>query len=53
MEIQKHQNYIQYNQNISEKYRKPNFEKAKRKRIQYYDEIDESESYTEISRRPK
>ena len=53
MEIQKHQNYIQYNQNISEKYRKPNFEKAKRKRIQCYDEIDESESYTEIRRRPK
>ena len=53
MEIQKHQNYIQYNQNISKKYRKPNFEKAKRKRIQYYDEIDESESYTEIRRRPK
>ena len=56
MEIQKYQNYIQYNQNISEKYRKPNFEKPKRKRIQYYDESeesDESESYTEIRRRPK
>ena len=56
MTIQKYQNYIQYNQNISEKYRKPNFEKPKRKRIEYYDEsdeIDESESYTEIRRRPK
>ena len=56
MAIQKYQNYIQYNQNISEKYRKPNFEKPKRKRIEYYDEsdeIDESESYTEIRRRPK
>ena len=56
MEIQKYQNYIQYNQNISEKYRKPNFEKPKRKRIQYYDESDESnetESYTEIRRRLK
>ena len=53
MEIQKYQNYIQCNQNISEKYRKPTFEKAKRKRIQYYDESDESESYTEIRRRPK
>ena len=56
MEIQKYQNYIQYNQNTSEKYRKPNFEKPKRKRIQYYDESDErdeSESYTEIRRRPK
>ena len=56
MEIQKYQNYIQYNQNISEKYRKRNFEKPKRKRIQYYDESaksDESKSYTEIRRRPK
>ena len=55
MEIQKYQIYIQYNQNILEKYRKPNFEKPKKKKIQYYDESDESnesESYTEI-RRPK
>ena len=56
MKIQKYQNYIQYNQNISEKYRKPNFEKPKRKRVQYYDESnqsDETESHTEIRRRPK
>ena len=56
MEIQKYHNYLQYNQNVSEKYRKPNFEKPKRKRIQYYDESDESdktESYTEIRRRPR
>ena len=53
MEIQKYHNYIQYNQNISEKQRKSYFEKPKRKRIQYYDESDESESYTEIRRRPK
>ena len=31
MEIQKYQIYIQYNQNILEKYRKPNFEKPKKK----------------------
>ena len=56
MEIQKYQNYIQYNQNIPEKYRKSIFEKPKRKRIQYYDESDESdesESYTDIRRQPK
>ena len=43
MEIQKYQIYIQYNQNILEKYRKPNFEKPKKKRIQYYYESDESD----------
>ena len=32
MEIQKYQSYIQYNQNISEKYRKPNLEKTKKKK---------------------
>ena len=26
IEIQKYQNYIQYNQNVSEKYRKPYFQ---------------------------
>ena len=54
IEIQKYQNYIQYNQNVSEKYRKPYFQEWKR--MQYYDESaesDESESYTEIRRRPK
>ena len=50
------QNYQKYVQNVSQKpYRKPSrYERSKRKRIQYYDESDESDSYiSEERKRPK
>ena len=47
--------YQQYVQNVSQTpYRKPSYLKPKRKRIQYYDERDEINSYiTEIRKRPR
>ena len=47
------QKYQQYVQNVSQSpYRKPSYVKPKRKRIQYYDEHDEINSYiTEIRKR--
>ena len=47
------QKYQQYAQNVSQTpYRKPSYVKPKRKRIQYYDEHDEINSYiTEIRKR--
>ena len=47
------QKYQQYVQNVSQTpYRKPSYVKPKRKRIQYYDEHDEINSYiTEIRKR--
>ena len=47
--------YQQYFQNVSQTpYRKPSYLKPKRKRIQYYDERDEINSYiTEIRKRPR
>ena len=47
------QKYQQYVQNVSQTpYRKPSYIKPKRKRIQYYDEHDEINSYiTEIRKR--
>ena len=49
------QKYQQYVQNASQTpYRKPSYVKPKRKRIQYYDERDEINSYiTEIRKRPR
>ena len=49
------QKYQQYVQNVSQTpYRKPSYLKPKRKRIQYYDERDEINSYiTEIRKRPR
>ena len=47
--------YQQYVQNVSQTpYRKPSYLKPKRKRIQYYDECDEINSYiTEIRKRAR
>ena len=50
------QNYQKYVQNVSQNpYRKPSrYVRSKRKRIQYYDESDESNSYiSEEIKRPK
>ena len=52
IEIQKCQQYFQ---DFEQKYKTPRYVKRrpKRKRIQYYDESDESDSYvTEIRKRP-
>ena len=52
IELQKFQQYVQ---NFSQTpYRKPSYVRPKRKRIQYYDESDESDSYiSEVKKRPK
>ena len=52
IELQKHQQNVQ---NVSQNpYRKPTYMRPKRKRIQYYDESDESDSYiSEVRKRPR
>ena len=52
IELQKHQQNVQ---NVSQNpYRKPTYMRPKRKRIQYYDESDESDSYIpEVTKRPR
>ena len=51
-ELQKYQQYVQ---NVSQNpYIKPSYVRPKRKRIQYYDESDESDSYIpEVRKRPR
>ena len=49
-ELQKYQQYVQ---NVSQNpYIKPSYVRPKRKRIQYYDESDESDSYISEVRKP-
>ena len=52
MELQIYQQYVQnVLQNL---YRKPSYVRPKRKRIQYYDESDESDSFiSEVRKRPR
>ena len=52
IELQKYQQYVQ---SISQTpYRKPSCVRPKRKRIQYYDESDEIDSYiSEVRKRPR
>ena len=52
IELQKYQQYVQ---NVSQNpYIKPSYVRPKRKRIQYYDESDESDSYiSEVRKRPR
>ena len=52
IELRKYQQYVQ---NVSETpYREPSYVRLKRKRIQYYDESDESDSYiSEVRKHPK
>ena len=49
------QKYKQNVQNVSQNpYRKPTYVRPKRKRVQYYDESDESDSYiSEVKKRPR
>ena len=52
IELKKYQQYVQ---NVSQTpYRKPSYVRPKRKRIQYYDESDEIDSYiSEVRKRPR
>ena len=52
IELRKYQQYVQ---NVSETpYREPSYVRLKRKRIQYYDESDESDSYiSEVRKHPR
>ena len=52
MELQIYQQYVQ--NVLQNSYRKPLYVRPKRKRIQYYDESDESDSFiSEVRKRPR